>query len=171
MAKIKKDLNGTGKKILSDAITMDPIETPTVNAAVDKVLQLFDQHIRTVRLIADDYLADVGMLTEMQAAEEKLFELIEDLRIDSAEDKKEKELSFSDIMDQLKENIRFDREKATELLELIDDDDPEPIHDFVRSKGFVYIKVENIDQQMKLEDFVNREIWSDYNQQISNVLI
>lgn len=61
-------------------------------------------------------------------------------------------------------------DQIDDLLKVIEDEDPDPIYDFVKDKGFCYIRIETMDQQEKLRAFVESEIWPHYNEQASNIL-
>jgi endonuclease III-like uncharacterized protein len=70
-------------------------------------------------------------------------------------------MNFKSILKLLKELDSSDIE-TSDLLDLCDEND---LYDYVRSKGYAYVKIDNMQQQSDLEEFVSSKIWPYYNDQ------
>src|SRR5688572_16475658 len=108
---------------------------------IDQVIERVEKHNDMCGVILDDYIVDKDCITEIAAADDNL---IRDLnKMDTGENE------FDDILENLK-NLDLDSDDYEQLLNVIDED---AIYDFVANKGYVYVKIENMLDQEKLEEF------------------
>lgn len=136
---------------------------------VGQIGELVDKHIDTVEAIIQEYswLSDVGMDTELRAANEKLKEFSAGLE----EPDSGQSFSFSELLDMVEAHKDFDADDVlnivslsnTDLLESMDTDE---IKDYLKDRGYCFIDLQgNQDNSDKLEKFITTEIYPHYNDQ------
>lgn len=121
----------------------------------EAVLEAFEKYTDIEGTILDDYMCgDDGMFTELAAAEENFKDEIEMLLLDDVDGK----TFLKKIKESLENNV-FDE---SELLSLVDED---TILSHAASLGYVCVKIENLADEMKLEEFVKEQIYPFYSDQ------
>jgi hypothetical protein len=130
--------------------------------------KLFKDHLAFCQGIMDDYVVDDGFGTEINVAIDNLKDEIANLT-GAGDDKAYIKNDFKSIMDALQE-MEHEEIEESKLLDLVAEIDDTLIYDYVKSEGYLYIKINNIVDQQKLEDFIKTEIYPAYNQQIEFML-
>lgn len=125
-------------------------KSPKEKTIVDDVLAIFDSYLDTTGAIIADYVPDSGMLLELAEADKQFKEDIKELDITEL-------MQFDDLFGRLKEIEEVDSNK---LLSLCDKD---AVWNWAASKGYAIIKIENLQDQTKLEEFVTTELYPNYN--------
>lgn len=132
----------------------------------EKLLDSFDGHIKTVKAIIEDYVGGPGMELEVQAAHDNFREKVEALNEDA---------DIEYILKQLKD-MPLDSSDLTALVEFIDKQDTEVLddwsteNDYMNTDNCVCVKVNNIRDREKIEEFIKREIYPAYNDQTLNII-
>lgn len=122
---------------------------------IEKVNDLVDKYLDTTSAILTDYIADPGMELELGQADVDLQKGIQALEPDP-------DKAFDDIIDRLTDmDVDID---ADRLLGVLDDDQ---VRAYLKGKGYAIIKVDNLAQQDKLTEFVEKEIWPNYNDRLN----
>lgn len=127
----------------------------------EQVLDALDTYTDMEGTILEEYMAgDDGMLTELAAAKAKFQIAIEKLIPD--------EISA----DKLKNDIR----KALQDCEIEEDDpivllDEGTITSHAASLGYACVKIENLADQMKLDEFICTELYPHHNDQVVKLFI
>lgn len=149
------------KKRKPDTVAPKPL-SPAEAVSYD-ALQVAKDYLQTVKNILGDYAVDLmlgdGIITELDAAGETLVRELSE--IDTTQDDDQ---VFKYIVEQVGE-LNLDSWQTQELLSKLDE---EEVNEFVRGKGFMAIKIDNMDKQSKLEEFIETEIFPLYNDQVAN---
>lgn len=155
------------KKITPVVKKEDPKQLGKIGV-IQEILKLVEAHNGVVNAILNDYLVTDGAELEIGAAGNNLWKDVEQLVFtDNPEE------DFEALFNKLK-NIENDlgTVQLEELSTLFTDSE---VIEFVEgqagSKGYALIKVETMDQQEKLRQFAETELWPAYNQQRENILI
>jgi hypothetical protein len=116
---------------------------------VDEVLDMLDKHQTDITAILDDYVVgDEDARSVLAQAAENLRDEIAGIEVNA---------DFDKLVGAVVEHDDFD---AEELLKAVDEEHGVyDIHAYVSGQGYGLIKVENIDQQSKLREFVESQIW------------
>lgn len=145
--------------------TMTKKSTPTApatiekddNTVIDKVLKLFQTHLDTTGAILDDYVVgNDGMFTELTAADGNFISSVRELIDEDAEFDKTRFLA------DLENEVGGDHLDSDEVMEHVDEED---VCDFLAAKGYVIVKIENMNHQMMLEDFIKAHIYPHHSDQ------
>lgn len=139
------------------------------NEAIQAILKLVEKHNETVAAILNDYLVTDGAELEIGAAGNNLWNDIEVLVFED-----EPEEDFDALYKKL-QNFAGDELNCEDLEKLSSlfshGDKIEFLEGLALDKGYALIKVDTMLQQNKLREFVEAEIWPDYNQQKENIVI
>lgn len=125
-------------------------------SAESAIMMQLNTHRQTVKAILEDYVASEGEILEVEQSINDLAEMVDDCEMD-----------FDYLLDRLKALGKPNEEESRELLKLIDEEViNERIEEEIENKndGFALVKITNMDQQRKLEEFVSTEIWPHYNE-------
>ena len=123
----------------------------------EQVLDALDTYIDMEGTILEEYMAgDDGMLTELAAAEANFRKAIEKL-IPDEEDFNDKRLIES-VRHALQDCVIEEDDLAVML-------DIDTIISHAASLGYVCVKIENLADQMKLDDFICTELYPHLNDQ------
>lgn len=127
-------------------------KTPS-DSIIDYVLELLDKHIDTKSAIMDNYLSgDDGMLLELGEADSNLRQEIADIEVDD---------SYQKLLSKIEDHDDYN---SDDLLKLVDDKEGESaLHEYLQTKGYAIIKIDNIQDQSKLQTFVETELYPLYN--------
>ena len=144
-----------------------PTITTKKTLPAEEVQEAIKECKDTVTAILDHYqdlleVLDDGVKTELAAAFENLQSTVQDI-----EDAYE-EPDFDSLLEQLKE-LPDSEIESDELLALIDEED---ILEHVKgqSPDFVLVKIFSNDHRDRLREFLEKEIYTSYNEQIENIL-
>jgi hypothetical protein len=136
---------------------------------VQEILKLVETHNGLVNAILNDYLVTDGAELEIGAAGNNLWNNIENLQF-SDDPEEDFDILFKK-MDALDPDS-WDSRQLEKLSTLFSDKDKiEFLEGLALEKGYALIKVDTIDQQDKLRQFAETELWPAYNQQSENILI
>ena len=125
------------------------VKKVAVYRVVDEVLDMLDKHQTDITAILDDYVVgDEEARSALASAAEYLRENVADIEVNA---------DFDKLVEAVVEHDDFD---AEELLKAVDKEHGAyNLHEYVSGQGYGLIKVENIDQQSKLREFVESQIW------------
>jgi hypothetical protein len=149
---------------------------PTTVAA--QILEVIDKHINTVEAIIEEYsyVTEVGMDTELKAANDNLKEAVEDFEYGNTDAEK-----FNQLIAEMKliSGDDFDTDKILDLLESKDVDTEkllnllgsDTVTDHVIKQGYACVKLNNALDRDKLETFLTTEIYPNYLDQQSFLMI
>jgi DNA repair exonuclease SbcCD ATPase subunit len=127
------------------------------------------EHLRKI-LSVDTVLYDINQeeaLEFLDAIANERQELLDELK--DLDEMVEDQSDVDTLIKKLRD-FSLNSDQANQLLEIVKDDDEDNIYDFVRGEGFMYVKVNNILDQQKLEAFIERRIYPYYNDQQKNVM-
>jgi DNA repair exonuclease SbcCD ATPase subunit len=127
------------------------------------------EHLRKI-LSVDTVLYDINQeeaLEFLDAIANERQELLDELK--DLDEMVENQSDVDTLIKKLRD-FSLNSDQANQLLEIVKDDDEDNIYDFVRGEGFMYVKVNNILDQQKLEAFIERRIYPYYNDQQKNVM-
>jgi hypothetical protein len=118
-----------------------------------KLLDAFTKYQDTTSAIIEDYLAgNDGMLTELAAADVNFREQLETL----AESSYFSGLSAQDLLEETFNRVDDNDISVDDLLTRMEEGD---LIDQLEAEGYVCVKIDNLRDRMKLEDFVNSNIY------------
>lgn len=129
------------------------VKKPTPKTLHEQVQDLLEKHIDTTGAILDDYVADKGMITELAECDKNLRSDIDDLF--------DEEQDFDSLLKRLQE-MDLDTDQTEKLMDLFDTGD---LSDRLTRGGYVYVKVDNLADQMKLETWLKTRLYPNYNEQ------
>jgi hypothetical protein len=137
--------------------------------AIQAILELVETHNGLVNAILNDYLVNDGAELEIGTAGNNLWNDIENLLFtDNPEEDFDILFKKLDALDP----DSWDSRQLEKLSTLFSDKDKiEFLEGLALDKGYALIKVDNIDQQEKLRQFAESELWLAYNEQRENILI
>lgn len=145
-------------------------EEKTMLESIDEAV---DKHISAIDAILEDYSywVEEGMVTEVNASNENLRNAISDIT--------EAEESFEALLKKVKQHTDYDHEEVLELVDIEEIDHMELLEkvgdDFIKNwaieQGYALVKVPQLDQRNKLEEFLNTEIHPLYSDQQMNIII
>jgi hypothetical protein len=166
--RIKNALMARKKNAPAPAVKKEDPKQLGKIGVIQEILKLVEKHNETVTVILNDYLVTDGAELEIGAAGNNLWNEIEQLIFTD-----EPEEDFDALFVKL-QNIEDDLgprqlEKISTLFtnsEII-----EFVEGEAGSKGYALIKVDTLDQQEKLRQFAETELWPNYNQQQENIII
>jgi hypothetical protein len=122
---------------------------------ISQVLRLFVKYQETTKAILDDYVADKAMVVELSEAEFDFTSAVEELEADEFE-------TVLRHLEKIKDNQNYrelDEEQCKALMELLADDFKiDYIDEELEKDNYVKVKVAGIMDQVKLEEFINREL-------------
>ena len=124
----------------------------------EKVLDRIDEYLDTTSAILEDYAVEDGLITELSEADKSLQSDIRDMILED---------DYDSILERLKK-MDLDDDMKAQLLDLFEEDE---ILSKVQDFGHCVIKIDNIVERQKLEDFVHAHIHTSHNQQQTNVFI
>jgi hypothetical protein len=126
------------------------VEEKTVG---EQITDIFNQYLDTTSAIIDDYVPDPGMLVELSCADKNFQEEINALQ----EELETKETNFKYLLKKVKDHKDYDDAELWEIIE------PGYAAEWLATKGYSVIKLENMQQQIKLEEFVTTKLYPNYN--------
>jgi hypothetical protein len=126
-------------------------------------------HLRDI-LSVDTILDDINQeqaLEFLEAVAIERQELLDELK--ELDEKVEIQEDADSLIKKLKdESINSDQ--ASDLLDIVEEDNPELIYDFVKSKGYAYVKIDSMVNEEKLRAFIEKEIYPRYADQVENIM-
>ena len=127
---------------------------PKPKTVFDEVQTLFDAYLDTTSAIIEDYVPDPGMLIELAEADKNFKEEI------AALEEEQEEPEFEKLLLKIKQLDPTDID-TDKLLALCD---PGYAMDWASQNGYAIIKLTTLQQRTKLEEFVTKELYPDYNE-------
>ena len=132
------------------------VYTPEPDTLSEKLKEAFDNFLKTQKAILDDYCAgNDGMDTELEAAAESFHAKLADLS----------EFDADSVSELIESEGFLTAPEVTKILDKIDQSD---IKDYLeenghlfREEGDVVIQINNLQDRMKLEEFLTTEIYPD----------
>lgn len=120
---------------------------------IDNILELLDKHASTTKAILDDYmLGDEDCRMELSVADTNLREEIADIEVED---------TYVRLLEKVKDHEDF---SSDDILELIVKEEGEiSIHEYLQTRGYAIIKVDNMQDQEKLRDFVEKDLYPMYS--------
>jgi hypothetical protein len=145
-------------------------EEPKVELSRDEkfrenVLTILREHSDLIKGVLDDYLVTDGAELEIAQA---LTNLVIAVKTIEFEEEEKQELTAEQVIDLAKEFYESDEIESSDLLEFLVDDE---IVDYVRKPGYVFVKLNTMEQQNKFRQFAETELWPHLNDQRQNILI
>jgi hypothetical protein len=164
-------------KTLRKSQAVKPVEKKPATA-IERVLALIAKQSEAVEAIIAEYsyITDIGMDTELKAAVDNLRESVQ-----GYEDDFEPE-GFSDLLQKIKDHAGFDADEVFEMLDIEDIShdncvnilnslDKEDIESWAVESGYACVKINNALDRDKLETFLTTEIYPNYLDQQSFLMI
>jgi hypothetical protein len=156
------------KKITPVVKKEDPKQLGKIGV-IQEILKLVEAHNGVINAILNDYLVTDGAELEIGAAGSNLWKEIENLLF-SDDPEEDFDILFKKL-DALNPDS-WDSRQLEKLSTLFSDADKiEFLEGLALDKSYALIKVDNIDQQEKLRQFAESELWPAYNEQRENILI
>ncbi len=129
------------------------VQTMKSDNVIDAVLDLLKKHTETTKAILDDYaLGDEDCRMDLAVADENLRDEIEEMEIED---------SYSQLLQKVKDHDDFSSEDLLEML--IKEEGEICLHEALQARNYAIIKIDNINDQSKLLDFVEKEIYPSYS--------
>lgn len=129
------------------------------------------KHLRNL-LSVDTIIDDINQeeaLEFLTAVEENICKERED-HAEVLQEEKDREFTVDELIIKLKD-CNIDDDKAKELLDIIGEDNPEVVYDFVKDKGYCYVKINSLVDEQKLRSFLEKEIYPRYADQVENIMM
>ena len=127
---------------------------PKPKTVFDEVQTLFNDYLDTTSAIIEDYVPEPGMLIELAEADKNFKEEI------AALEEEQEEPEFEKLLLKIKQLDPTDID-TDKLLALCD---PGYAMDWASQNGYAVIAIENLNQRTKLEEFVTKELYPNYNE-------
>lgn len=118
----------------------------------EKALDKFNDYTNVTGAILEDYMCgDNGMFIELSAADKNFCDALEEVLVEEV-------LNEKKVIAYLKENVDdVDHEDIINVL------NEEQVLDWAVSKGYATIRVENLADKAKLEEFVTTQLYPNMN--------
>lgn len=124
------------------------------------LIEAFEKHRQTTQTILKDYIADGGLMMEIDTAEASFRDILEDW---------EAEEDFDELLDKLKE-LSGSEIRTKDLLEICDEDEVEEWVKENYDSDRITIELSNMNDRMKLENFLKTVIYPNFNDQQSFIV-
>jgi len=122
-----------------------------VNTNNQEILKLFKTHVETRNAIVDDYMiGNDSMEVELERADENFINSVEALEVEESVDQAMRILNDATTNG-------LDCDKLMDLL--IQNFGEIELWDYMRNKGVTLVKINNLADQMKLDEFLTTEIY------------
>lgn len=156
------------KKIVKPEPIPQPQKPKTV---IEQIVELVNKHIDITEAIIENYsyLTDIGMDTELRAADENLKSAVYDLGDEVTE------FSFKDLVQKISDHDDFEAGDIIGLLDGADIDDhtdklinlleADDVQDYFINQGYACVKLNNMRDRNKLEEFLKTEIYPNFRDQ------
>lgn len=127
------------------------------------------KHLRET-LSVDTFLDDINQEEALEFLDAVESDILDKFK-NEAELKEEitDSLTAEDLINKLKD-VDVDRDQCEDLIDIITEDESDLLYDFVRGKGYVYVKIDNLMQEEKLREFIEKEIYPNYRDQVENIM-
>ncbi len=175
-ARIERKLAEVKAKELPKVIKVG-VQSMSAEERTEAIVGAVNDSHEKVKQVLSDYLADYlvddeNLLNEVDVITGKLCESIEDLEVEEnfeylfgkIAEMKHVDIEFEDLYKFIIENGN-----VCDFAKGLDSDQTADILDAVKLNGYVVVKVDNLDQQIRLEEFINSEIHPLHSDQQSKV--
>lgn len=140
-----KTENPPVKKLLSGQNSTNTV--PATKGSIGEVLEIVDKYKDVKHAILSDYLMEDGIVTELNAAIDNMVTSINEIEVE--------------------EEPEPDEDEKNNTEPSLDDFCEEDILDHLREKDFSIIKIDNLADKIKLETFIENELYPLYADRLS----
>lgn len=123
------------------------------DVVIDNILELLKKHTETRKAILADYaLGDEDCRMELAVADDNLREEIAEIEVED---------TYLKLLEKVKDHEDF---SSGDILELLVKEEGEiALHEYLQTRGYAIIKVDNLQDQEKLRDFVEKDLYPMYS--------